>query len=175
ETSYWAFQAAILVAAFTAHLVQFFGVVAVVFAQGSWISPSPNHWRRLAILVVGYTVAFRLAAMGPVNLIPEEAYYWNYAQHLDWSYLDHPPMVAWLIWLSTYLLGKSELSVRLPSLISWAVAAAFMFQWTRSLFSRVTACCCLFLLTLLPFYYGLVFFITPYAPLLAVCAGCIYS
>ncbi|MGH7855530.1 MAG: glycosyltransferase family 39 protein, partial [Candidatus Binatia bacterium] len=45
--------------------------------------------------------------------------YWNYAQHLDFSYLDHPPMVAWLIWLSTSLFGNSEFSVRLPASIAW--------------------------------------------------------
>jgi len=174
ETSYWAFQAAILVAAFTAHLVQFFGVVAVVFAQGSWISPSPNHWRRLAILVVGYTVAFRLAAMGPVNLIPEEAYYWNYAQHLDLSYLDHPPMVAWLIWISTSLFGRSEFAVRLPALISWAFAAGFMFHLTANVFDRNAAFRCLLLMAVLPLYFGFGFFMTPDAPLFAAWAGCLF-
>src|SRR5947207_10590952 len=171
ETSYWTFQAAILVAAFTAHLVQFFGAVAVVFAQGSWISPSPNHWRRLAILVVGYTVAFRLAAMGPVNLIPEEAYYWNYAQHLDLSYLDHPPMVAWLIWISTSVLDKSEFSVRLPAFICWIIAALFMFRLTLNLFDRTTAFRSVLLLAVLPIYFGLGFFMTPDAPLCAAWAG----
>ena len=27
----------------------------------------------------------------------DEAYYWQWAQHLDWGYYDHPPLVAWLI------------------------------------------------------------------------------
>jgi len=170
----WSPQVAIFLAAFVGQLAQSIGLGLIVFVPGSWLRPSPSRWQVLAIAAVAYTVLLRLACMGPINLIPEEAYYWNYAQHLDWSYLDHPPMVAWLIWLSTYLLGKSELSVRLPSLISWAVAAAFMFQWTRSLFSRVTACCCLLLLTLLPIYFGFGFFMTPDAPLLAAWAGCLY-
>ena len=42
------------------------------------------------------------------NLYPEEAYYWNYAQHLDLGYLDHPPMVAWLIHLGTTVFGNTE-------------------------------------------------------------------
>ncbi len=174
ESSYWPSQPAILVAAFAAHLVQFFGVITVVFAQGSWISPSPNHWRRLAIVVVGYTVAFRLAAMGPVNLIPEEAYYWNYAQNLDWSYLDHPPMVAWLIWISTALFGRSEFAVRLPALISWTFAAGFIFRLTANVFDRNAAFRCLLLMAVLPLYFGFGFFMTPDAPLFAAWAGCLF-
>jgi dolichol-phosphate mannosyltransferase len=174
ETSYWEAEAAILVAAFAGHLVQFFAVVAVVLAQASWITPSANLWRRLAIVVVAYTVAFRVAAMGPVNLIPEEAYYWNYAQHLDLSYLDHPPMVAWLIWVSTSLFGKSEFSVRLPALISWAFAAGFMFGLTAHVFDKNTAFRCLLLMAVLPFYFGFGFFMTPDAPLFAAWAGCLF-
>jgi dolichol-phosphate mannosyltransferase len=174
ETSYWQPEAAILVAAFAGHLVQFVGVIAIVLARGSWITPSANHWRRLAVVVVVYTVAFKLAAIGPVNLIPEEAYYWNYAQHLDLSYLDHPPMVAWLIWVSTSLFGKSEFSVRLPALISWAFAVGFMFRLTAHVFDGNTAFRCLLLMAVLPFYFGFGFFMTPDAPLFAAWAGCLF-
>jgi 4-amino-4-deoxy-L-arabinose transferase-like glycosyltransferase len=27
---------------------------------------------------------------------PDEAYYWLWGQHLDFSYYDHPPLQAWL-------------------------------------------------------------------------------
>jgi dolichol-phosphate mannosyltransferase len=174
ETSNWPPQGALLTSAFAGHLVQLLGVLTIVFAAGSWITPSANQWRRLAIVVVAYIAAFKIAAMGPVNLIPEEAYYWNYAQHLDLSYLDHPPMVAWLIWISTSLFGKSEFSVRLPALISWAVAAGFMFRLTSSIFDRNAGFRCLLLITVLPFYFGFGFFMTPDTPLLAAWAGCLY-
>ena len=174
ETSYWPLRATILAAAFAGQLVQLIGVITVVFAPGSWITPSAHHWKRLTIVVVAYIVAFKLAAMGPINLIPEEAYYWNYAQHLDLSYLDHPPMVAWLIWISTSLFGKSEFSIRLPALISWAIAAAFMFRLTASIFDRNAAFRCLLLMTILPLYFGFGFFMTPDTPLLAAWAGCLY-
>ncbi len=174
ETSHWQLHAAILAAAFAGHLLQLFGVITIVFAPGSWITPSADHWRRLAIAVVTYTVALKLAAMGPVNLIPEEAYYWNYAQHLDLGYLDHPPMVAWLIWISTSLFGKSEFSVRLPALIAWTFAAGFMFRLTAIACDRNSAFRSLLLMAVLPFYFGFGFFMTPDTPLLAAWAGCLY-
>lgn len=63
-------------------------------------------------------VAILLAAWWIVNLLQasftglanDEAYYWYYAQHLDWGYFDHPPLVALLIYLSRWLPG--ELGVR---------------------------------------------------------------
>jgi len=36
-------------------------------------------------------------------VIKDEAYYWRWAQSLDWGYFDHPPMVAFIIKLGTYL------------------------------------------------------------------------
>jgi 4-amino-4-deoxy-L-arabinose transferase-like glycosyltransferase len=33
------------------------------------------------------------------GLTNDEAYYWVFSKHLDWGFLDHPPMVAVLIWL----------------------------------------------------------------------------
>jgi 4-amino-4-deoxy-L-arabinose transferase-like glycosyltransferase len=46
------------------------------------------------------------------NLVPDEAYYWVWSRHLAASYLDHPPVVAYLIRLGTAILGNSELGVR---------------------------------------------------------------
>jgi dolichol-phosphate mannosyltransferase len=128
----------------------------------------------ITISVVTYALILKLIFMACINLIPEEAYYWNYAQHLDWGYLDHPPMVAWLIRLSTDLLGKSEFSVRLPAYICWIAAAIFMFRLTLNLYDQPAAFRTILLLAVLPIYFGLGFFMTPDAPLYAAWAGCLY-
>ncbi len=39
------------------------------------------------------------------GLANDEAYYWYYARNLDWGYFDHPPMVALLVWLSSFMPG----------------------------------------------------------------------
>ena len=73
--------------------------------------------RKFALAIAACSLLLRLAFSGAVDLLPEEAYYWNYAQHLDIGYVDHPPMIAWLIALSTGLLGHSEFAVRLPAIV----------------------------------------------------------
>ena len=50
------------------------------------------------------------------DLIYDEAYYWHYAQELTWGYFDHPPMVAFLIKISSFIAG-GELGVRFLSCV----------------------------------------------------------
>jgi dolichol-phosphate mannosyltransferase len=110
------------------------------------------RWRVLAVGLAIYAVLLRLLYMRLVNLMPEEAYYWNYAQHLDFGYLDHPPAVAWLIRLSTQILGNNEFAVRATALALWFVTVAFCFQLTRNLYGKTAAFASIFLLSAMPFF-----------------------
>jgi len=49
-------------------------------------------------------------------LIPDEAYYYMFSQNLSWGYFDHPPMVAYIIKVSS-LLFSNELGVRFVTVI----------------------------------------------------------
>ena len=171
---HWQPQTAIIVAILMAAVVFQVGAVFFIYLQADSTETAAVRWPVITISVVAYVLILKLIFMACVNLIPEEAYYWNYAQHLDWGYLDHPPMVAWLIRLSTDLLGKSEFSVRLPAYICWIVAAIFMFRLTLNLYERPAAFRTILLLAVLPIYFGLGFFMTPDAPLYAAWAGCLY-
>jgi hypothetical protein len=55
-----------------------------------------------------FTICFVLALTlwraytgATLPLHPDEAYYWLWSRHLALSYFDHPPMIAYLIKLST--------------------------------------------------------------------------
>jgi hypothetical protein len=54
-----------------------------------------------------------LAAVLPLS--SDEAYYWVWSQKLDWSYFDHPGMVAWMMWFGQMV--TAGLFVRLPFVI----------------------------------------------------------
>ena len=130
--------------------------------------------RRLAVVIPAYALLLRLLYIGQVELLPEETYYWNYWQHPDLGYLDHPPMVAWLIGLGTNLCGDSELGVRLGALFTQALATLFAYRLTRNLFGPQSALVAVLLLQVLPFYFLSGMLMTPDAPLLAAWAGCLY-
>jgi dolichol-phosphate mannosyltransferase len=167
----WQPQTAIIVAALLGDLIGLAGAFLFAFAYSE---RSKRRWLLLTAGIVSYTIVLKLIFVGYLSLIPEEAYYWNYARHLDFGYLDHPPMVAWLIWLSTAIFGKSEFSVRLPAFLCWLAAVAFMFRLTLDLCDRSAAYRSAMLLAVLPIYFGLGFFMTPDAPLFATWAGSLY-
>ncbi|QRK13094.1 glycosyltransferase family 39 protein [Archangium violaceum] len=51
----------------------------------------------LCLALLAVSVGVRLALALGTDVYFDEAYYWQWAQHLDWGYYDHPPLVAWLI------------------------------------------------------------------------------
>jgi dolichol-phosphate mannosyltransferase len=107
------------------------------------------------------------------NLLVEETYYWNYSQHLDFGYLDHPPMVALLIKLFNQLLGTSEFTVRLASSFCWIITVIFSFKLSE-LINKGSGIYSIFLLSFLPFYFFQSIIITPDSPLLACWSSSLY-
>ena len=57
-------------------------------------SPSPPL---ICLALLAVSAGVRLALALGTDVYFDEAYYWQWAQHLDWGYYDHPPLVAWLI------------------------------------------------------------------------------
>lgn len=71
-----------------------------------------KYFKYLLYLILGTTL-FRLIYINFPNLAPQEAYYWNYSRHPALSYFDHPPMLAYLIYIFTHLGKQSEFFVRI--------------------------------------------------------------
>ncbi|MEM9361622.1 MAG: glycosyltransferase family 39 protein [Bacteroidota bacterium] len=70
----------------------------------------------LLLVLVASLFMLNLVQSSFTELIYDEAYYWYYAQNMDWGFFDHPPMVAFLIKLSSFLFD-GELGVRFMSCI----------------------------------------------------------
>jgi len=87
-----------------------------------WLQPRAFLW------ALGVWLAIHFAFSILYQLAPDEAYYWVWSRHLAFGYLDHPPMVAYLIRLGT-LLGSSEFCVRWPMTLL-AAANLLLIAWT---------------------------------------------
>jgi Dolichyl-phosphate-mannose-protein mannosyltransferase len=65
---------------------------------------------------------------GSLELGNDEVYYQTYAQHLQWNYFDHPPMVALLIRLSTANLHlNNEFFIRLGPILCAATGTWLIY------------------------------------------------
>jgi 4-amino-4-deoxy-L-arabinose transferase-like glycosyltransferase len=88
------------------------------------------------LVLLGFGLLFRsiVAFWLPAGF--DEAYYYIYTQHLDWSYFDHPPLVAFTTGLGVWLTGfVSQFTIRLGSLIAYTATLYFLFRATTHLFS----------------------------------------
>ncbi|MGA2396963.1 MAG: glycosyltransferase family 39 protein [Steroidobacteraceae bacterium] len=133
-----------------------------------------RDWRAAAIAVTGLAVILKLIYAGAVELMPEETYYWNYAQHLDIGYLDHPPMVGWLIAAGTAALGDTEFGVRIGALCCGVIASFFTYRLTRDMFGAASGLVAVVLAQTVPFFFLTGILMTPDAPLTAAWAGALY-
>jgi 4-amino-4-deoxy-L-arabinose transferase-like glycosyltransferase len=77
----------------------------------------PSAEPRFFRLALPLVLAVRLLYAGQLLLIPDEAFYWVLSRHLSAGYLDHPPMIAYLICIGTQLVGNIELGVRLMAVL----------------------------------------------------------
>jgi dolichol-phosphate mannosyltransferase len=166
-------QWAIVLAAVVALLLMRAGNL-LCLTSGIWTLGSGVAWRSLAIALIVCAVLLRIIYSSQVDLLPEEAYYWNYSRHLDIGYLDHPPMVAWLIRFGSSLFGNTEIGVRFGAMCSAAVASLFVYRLTRNLFDEASAWVALVLMQLLPFFFFAGFLMTPDAPLTAAWAALLF-
>lgn len=100
-------------------------------------SAAPRY-ATMAVAAIGVLTAIRLAliAAEPAGLYPDEAQYWFWAQHLALGYYSKPPLVAWVIWLSTAILGDGEFGVRAAAPLVHAATALIVYAIGARLYDR---------------------------------------
>jgi hypothetical protein len=77
----------------------------------SWLFPWP-----LAI-AIGY-FALHMVTSTRYGYFRDALYYLACSEHLDWGYVDHPPLIVLIAWVTRHTLGTS-----LPALIFWPAMA----------------------------------------------------
>ncbi|QOJ24478.1 MAG: glycosyltransferase family 39 protein [Gammaproteobacteria bacterium] len=154
--------------------VNYLGSAFYVFPSEKDLPSLEIRWRTAAIGIVLFAILLRLVYSGLAQLIPDEAYYWQYAQHMDLSFYDHPPMVAWLIWFGTSLIGHNEFGVRIGALLCGLITMGYLYALAQNLYDKSTAMRTLLLLVILPLGFGSGLLMTPDAPLVAAWAAALY-
>ncbi|MCR9079030.1 MAG: glycosyltransferase family 39 protein [Hyphomonadaceae bacterium] len=91
---------------------------------------------KLAIAIIAGLLAMRvlLVLWSPLELYADEAQYWRWGQSLEWGYYSKPPMIAWMIHVSTTLFGDSEAAIRIFAPLFHAVSAFVLLLLSRRMF-----------------------------------------
>lgn len=154
--------------------INYLGSAFYVFATTESGVITRVRWHLAALGLFAYVFALRWLYLGQLELIPDEMYYWVYGQHLAWAYLDHPPLTAWLIWLSTTLFGDNILGVRAMLVPLVLIGAFYFYRYGETMGGRTVGLLSMLALVALPFFFlsGLV--MTPDAPMIVAWAAALY-
>jgi len=114
-------------------------------------------------------------ALQPADLFPDVAQYWVWSQRLALGSFSKPPLVAWLIDLTTGLFGDSEFAVRLSAPLLHAGAAAFVYGLGARLYDRRVGLWSAFVYVSLPGVSVSAFVISTDAALLLFWAAALYA
>jgi 4-amino-4-deoxy-L-arabinose transferase-like glycosyltransferase len=71
---------------------------------------------RIWLVIIGITI-LRAIVMTQTSLVPDETYYWDWSRFLSFGYFDHPPMIAWLVSLTTAVLGDTYAGIKAVPLV----------------------------------------------------------
>ncbi|MGE6698949.1 ArnT family glycosyltransferase [Hyphomonas sp. NPDC076900] len=95
----------------------------------------PQIFEWLTLAALGLLLILRIIAVivSPLELYADEAQYWRWGQKLEWGYYSKPPMIAWVIHLTTALFGIHEWSVRLAAPLLHTAAAGLIFLTGRTM------------------------------------------
>jgi 4-amino-4-deoxy-L-arabinose transferase-like glycosyltransferase len=80
--------------------------------------------------LIGWTIV-NLIQASLLDIHPDEAYYQFMSQELHWGYLDHPPVIFFLIKLGSWVFPH-ELGVRLPSVVMSSLSIYLLWRITDS-------------------------------------------
>lgn len=102
--------------------------------NGPSTAPTTAGWLILVLLLI---TAWRIFTLWhrELELYADEAQYWSWSLAPDWGYYSKPPMVAWLIALTTRLFGDTELGVRAATFLVWPATSITIYFLARRLFT----------------------------------------
>lgn len=105
------------------------------------------------ILILGLGLIIRIIIAIFLNPGYDEAYYYLYSYHLDWSYFDHPVLVALTTGLGVWLTGEvNQFTIRIGTLILTTASLYLLYLTAKKLFNPQSALFTLLIASLIPIF-----------------------
>ncbi len=130
-----------------------------------------------AVGAVALLLVIRLAALpfNPASLYADETQYWLWSRELDWGYYSKPPMIAWLIALSTAMFGDSDWAVRLFAPVLHTITACLLGLTAARLYGPRTGALTAVMWAVMPAVWLSSAIMSTDAALMAGLAGALYA
>ncbi len=123
------------------------------------IYESKSYWQALCLLI--FLISFfrvYFVVTGPFDLSPDEAHYWEWSRHLDWSYYSKGPLIAYIIYAGTAIFGNNIFGVRIFAIVLSALSSIVFYRMGSELYDDKTGFASALLIQIVPLYsaYGVI-------------------
>lgn len=75
------------------------------------------HGAAIGLIALATLARYFFVASGQLDLVQDEAQYWDWSRHPQLSYYSKGPLIAWVIALFTSIFGDTELGVRFGAIL----------------------------------------------------------
>lgn len=95
----------------------------------------PALWA-LALIAASFAVRLWFVASNQLDLVQDEAQYWDWSRRPQWSYYSKGPLIAWVIGFWTHLFGDTGLGVRMGAVVNATLAQILLWYGVGRLMQR---------------------------------------
>jgi 4-amino-4-deoxy-L-arabinose transferase-like glycosyltransferase len=138
------------------------------------VAPDANWAWAVGLSTLFVLVRLVAVRLSPLQLYADEAQYWVWSRHLEFGYFTKPPLIAWLIRLTT-LGNDAEPFVRLSSPLLHGAAGLFLYCAARRLYDSRVGLASLLVYALTPAVQLGAFVVSTDTPLVACLCGALWA
>ncbi|MEN3368949.1 MAG: hypothetical protein V7609_1092 [Verrucomicrobiota bacterium] len=100
---------------------------------------SPLSGPAIVLVLAAAKFLFHFFTAGRYGIFRDELYYLACSEHLDFGYVDQPPLIAFITWMARHLFGESLLGLRLLPALAGAATVWLAGKLAREMGGRVFA------------------------------------
>ena len=109
-----------------------------------------RHTPAISILAIHFLIFFVINQF--FNPHPDMIDHWVWSKYLSFSYFEHPPMIAWLFGVITFIGGDSEMTLEIGSQIITLLILSLIYYGTYKLYGQKSSLITLIILCSMPYF-----------------------
>lgn len=134
------------------------------------------HQAALLLIAMTTLIRFWFIGSGQLDLVQDEAQYWDWSRHLQLAYYSKGPLIAWIISFFTGIFGDTEFGVRCGAVLGSLLAQLLLYWGVAGLMRRpFAALLALFIVNTTPLFLASGVLMTTDNPLMVCWLAAMFS
>ncbi len=135
----------------------------------------PLMWASFIIIFTTFARIWFLGS-GQLNLVQDEAQYWDWTRNMQLTYYSKGPLIAWIISTWTSIFGNTEFGVRFGAIVGSALTQILLYWGMSKLWDRRSAAVwTLVIYNSMPVFLALGILMTTDSPFILCWTGALFA